>query len=532
MEHHYPLKISALNAKLSNFNCHLIQENKPNLSIERVVFVPNYEILKIGLDTTDCNALYVFSSSILSQGCPCPFPLQSVIVYFDEKPKIPEIFLNVLMIESDNAEAIFEEIKRQINTSKKLEEWRTRLNDMLLEGKSLQDMVNAASLASQNPIIVQTEVFQLLCHSLVQDVNEWLFRDIVEKKITPYEVIKHIRNSRFAEAYNSKLPVFVPKDSLIPSDTIVTRICIRNQVIGHVSLIAANKPFKEEDSMYMAILAVYIGKFFQFHDQYRQRNWFSYKNSLFELLENSNDNLQHLKEAMKSWNLNIGSFIRVLTIKDKYSNNPNIPLLYLSGKIEEILREAKVLTYKQEVVVVVDGEKDEFFIRNYRKKLQPLLLENHLVCGVSQIFFNISQLRAYYNQANSAIEMGISSGHFEEIFMYADYAMNHLLSIVASKEDPLVMCSRDILKILKYDKEHNTDYLLSLYVYLSYECNIKRASLVLNIHRNSLDYRLKKIFSDIQVDIQRPRDVFFMLFSIRFLIHCNVWKPSIDVDVL
>lgn len=71
-----------------------------------------------------------------------------------------------------------------------------------------------------------------------------------------------------------------------------------------------------------------------------------------------------------------------------------------------------------------------------------------------------------------------------------------------------------VLKKLKdYDEKHGTDFYDTMYVYLKNERSPLASAKELNLHRNTLAYRLKRLQELFQIDLDDPKVRFHLLVS-------------------
>lgn len=59
-----------------------------------------------------------------------------------------------------------------------------------------------------------------------------------------------------------------------------------------------------------------------------------------------------------------------------------------------------------------------------------------------------------------------------------------------------------IEKLMEYDTDHQADLLKTLEVFLTCDCNIKEASEKLNVHANTLSYRIVRISEIAQINLK------------------------------
>jgi len=72
-------------------------------------------------------------------------------------------------------------------------------------------------------------------------------------------------------------------------------------------------------------------------------------------------------------------------------------------------------------------------------------------------------------------------------------------------------------RILDYDREHNTDYLPTLRVYLNHMGRLRPAAEQLNIHRNTLEYRVGRIAEIAGISFDEPDSRLALELGIRVL---------------
>ena len=129
-------------------------------------------------------------------------------------------------------------------------------------------------------------------------------------------------------------------------------------------------------------------------------------------------------------------------------------------------------------------------------------------CGVSMEFSDLQDLKYYHRQAVFALEHGKTSEKaddgdgnwctYEALF---PYHMGVTLKSALEKED---MWSSQMERLRDYDEKHNTDYVNTLYWYLQEERNVARTAKSMHTHRNTVQYRLDRIDEIIKLDLSDP----------------------------
>lgn len=120
-------------------------------------------------------------------------------------------------------------------------------------------------------------------------------------------------------------------------------------------------------------------------------------------------------------------------------------------------------------------------------KLHRLIDQNHLAIGVSNPLQNIADLFDSYHQANLAL-----ASTKDGLIQYREVVPQHLAEYLQNQHQ-LQMINPAILGLKAYDHDHHTDYFQTLLTYLLANFNVEQTAQRLNVHHNTVLYRLKKL---------------------------------------
>lgn len=67
--------------------------------------------------------------------------------------------------------------------------------------------------------------------------------------------------------------------------------------------------------------------------------------------------------------------------------------------------------------------------------------------------------------------------------------------------------------IMQYDAAHHSNYLETLHVYLLHDCSIKEAANIMITHRNTINYRIRKIRELVHMDFESQENKFQLLLA-------------------
>ena len=126
--------------------------------------------------------------------------------------------------------------------------------------------------------------------------------------------------------------------------------------------------------------------------------------------------------------------------------------------------------------------------------------DGKVVAGVGRAVMGLTPLRESFQEAERAVAQRAALGRLTIAF-FGDLSLYELLLGVADPKLLESFCDHWLAPLTRYDEQHNTDLLPTLNAYFNNNGNMARTAHVLNIHRNTLVYRLSRITEIIQLDM-------------------------------
>lgn len=155
-----------------------------------------------------------------------------------------------------------------------------------------------------------------------------------------------------------------------------------------------------------------------------------------------------------------------------------------------------------------ESDNDRIYLKNTLKKYG-------IKCAVSNHFEDINDIRKVWDQMMYVMEH--SKNDDWKNISYDEYLMPHCISVL-KEHFPFETLYHPAFHVLyQYDQENKTEYLLTLASYLQNKCSISATATALYIHRNSLQYRIRKIEEILDFKISTSEEREKMLFSSFFV---------------
>lgn len=186
-------------------------------------------------------------------------------------------------------------------------------------------------------------------------------------------------------------------------------------------------------------------------------------------------------------------------------NPHNAPLeTYLGSALTRFFKHSTQTIYDGRLYLLASQMSPGADTGSQQRALAEELARHNLDCGASRVFDDLDEIRLRGWEALSALNVGIlvNPGEFLHCYEHhiADVALDCLLSELPADalEHPALVA------IKRYDEQNRTEYLKTLRTYFACRFDKKLTSQRLNIHRNTLQYRLDKLQEIEQLNLDDP----------------------------
>lgn len=410
---------------------------------------------------------------------------------------------DMIVLQTKDIELVLNEVFKAFDFYNK---WTDGLVDDIYTGCSLQHIVDVSTEVLDEPIIVFDHSYMAIAMSSkfgLGDLDEeWDY--ILNHKSNKIEMLTEI-NSFLHKNRKIRFPQYVCiKEVGIPC---IIRNLFENSTYKGLLLVKLEYHQVTEGRKHLCgVLGGLVERWVKYNKE--QEDMRDECAVFLDLLENRDvlaKDLSH-KLNVSGWKDEDDKVVLKL-VTDQYFEENEGPLRNL---LENNYMDCFIMNYDSSIVMIVDL--DLLPLDRLVRSLMPLLKRSNYYCGVSYKFNDIFNLRKHYEQ--SCITLKYCDKENGEIYYCGDYANEYMFSVIASNVSPIM--AHPALHILKdYDVKNKSDLYNTLYEYLNNERSIVKSSAKLNIHRNTLLYRLDKIKQLVDVDLDDNETRIYVLISLR-----------------
>lgn len=142
-------------------------------------------------------------------------------------------------------------------------------------------------------------------------------------------------------------------------------------------------------------------------------------------------------------------------------------------------------------------------VRKVTKVLQKQLdaAEYKYHISISTVGDSIAHISTSFKQSLDALPLGMKLYPNKKSYMYQDMLVYNLMHSSMNYEQIYGIYSSTVKILDEYDKENNTEFLITLESYIDNFKNVSKSADVLHLHRNTMLYRMEKIKDILMMDL-------------------------------
>ena len=443
-----------------------------------------------------------------------------------------ELAADVDPFECHNAvQGLFIEERKQVAVT-------DRMLQAHFSNKGLQYLIEEAASAFGNPIVVVDTTFRYIAYHLaeLEGQDSELARsltDEVRSQTVVEEAITYIRNEGIDQQVAQAAGPLVCMNPILCAKTMTSAVTVRGICMAHIMMIEHDKPFQATDSACFEKLTGFVAQEMQKSELWSPTAGEMGSFFLSSLLNDRSPSEAVTFRRLKALNFHPKPTLEVICLHGPGEGLGQLDAEHIAGQLKPMLHHAIYTRFHRQLVVLVSRDEKTCLDPFTEHLLTELCSLNDLTCGISNPYERIVDTRSAYDQARRAVRYGnLDYNAFADrpLYRYHDYACQHAFEICDNKTNLLSLCHPALLDLRLHDEKHGGDLMDTLFCYLEVAGSTARASKLLNLHKNTLLYRLGRIRKILDVSLTSGEDLFLLQYSFHILIFLELYKPRISFD--
>lgn len=243
------------------------------------------------------------------------------------------------------------------------------------------------------------------------------------------------------------------------------------------------------------------------------------------------------RAALYGWRMEKGLICLIVDIdnfKEKFVSLENVKSLteesqdifrLITINMKRVFKQSFYTIYSDSIVFLIEPNMEsipDFFKRldKVSKELRNDVKENSnftVTIGIGTYKESITDIHHSFTEAQRAVKIGRTIHEIDHTHIYSDLGVYNLLYNLSLEDDTKGFCSEYISVLMKYDREHNLEYMDTLSLLVENDWNLKQTSKDMFVHYNTIKYRFSKICNILDLDLNNREDKFKIEFCLKLM---------------
>lgn len=392
-------------------------------------------------------------------------------------------------------------------------EKETKLLHALIERNGIQHIIDTASEVFGNPLFVCDLGYKIICYSDHDAIYDDFWEHMKNHNYSiPEQISQIMRTGDFAKIYASD-DTRIGRYPFAESPFLAARIRDGSHVLGHICVYGCRQPFHEQDRDLLVLLC----KVISYEMLYRGISTplkIPYYTLLTDLLEGTLTDKEELNMRLQCLKISLPPKMHLAVVSFK-SRIVQASIFYIREHIIQKLRYSLGIVYKENLILLLPEKALED--RMLEKILSTYNTNIDYKIGISNPFSDITGLKIHYEQAFHAIQIAELLKLEDRLCLYQNLYIYQILLYAKKETDLRYLCSPAVLNMQAYDRQHHTEYLKDLELYLACGRNMNKTTQKACVHKNSMYYRISKMEEKFSFSLSDEDTCLYLQLSLKIL---------------
>ncbi|MDR0849538.1 MAG: helix-turn-helix domain-containing protein [Propionibacteriaceae bacterium] len=512
MEMTFSAVVSALTEYTPVASSALVIHSNPS----RVVSL--YDYLDATVETHKENYVYLGKASSL-QG---PWPGSNFLVWEDAPLNRTELAsgnANVVLVSTEEE---YIQLKHALMTlfedQNRLTTFNSQLLDLVQDGAKPQRILDLASVFLGNPVLLLDPLLSLLASSGTSNVsNDSTVAYVLQNGIMPESYIEEVLREQDSGDSDDKVLVIWEK-TFLDHRMVAGRIMLGDRLLGYLKVFETGKPFAPYFDPELLKLACRYLAIRMNSTAGPTTGDPQIESFLLGMIEHRFTDSEQIARRVEQLGLELRARLVAIVVQfeETFRNRDKLPLL--KKRLQNYFNRNTALIVGDQVVLLYDRDTwQEMFAPQRMAYMQRFLEENHCRAAYSIPFRNIGDFYKYYMYAISCFSVAEQCRIGDRILLYEDFKIDHMLLQFSNVLNLSDLVHPAIIRLMEIDADKGSDLTQTLFEFLRNRQDMTMTAKSVQIHYNSLKYRINRIQELTGINFDDSEAVFKMLLSEKVL---------------
>ncbi|MED1116678.1 PucR family transcriptional regulator [Bacillus paramycoides] len=391
---------------------------------------------------------------------------------------------------------------------------------------SLEEFADIVSEILQCPITIEDVNHRLLAYSTHDERTDPARIGTIMGRRVPEKVINNLWKEGIIPALlKNREPIRIKKiDDIGLGDRVAVSIWNKEEVLGFIWALEIEKSLTEQDFTLLKKYADAVkSKLLQLQARKNQKEERS-QEFFWKLLTNHMQVNSEVMENFYDLQITPASLFTVAAFhfEQKITNEKEKQISYLLKTSQHL----KVLLYtidRNQLILLtsLDNVKRPFheindFADSFVNKMEKRYGIKSIKPAFSSIYSDYQKISKAYKETLTVLSIKEKfPSDTVNIHSYQNMGIYQLIDLLLEKRKHEEYENQALHKLYEYDNKHNSNLVETLEIYLNKDSNISEVIKALNIHANTLSYRLKRIYEISEINLKDPNQKMILYLDLK-----------------
>lgn len=378
---------------------------------------------------------------------------------------------------------------------------------------NLEELADIISETLHCPITIEDATHKLLSYSTHHGSTDAARTSTIIQRRVPERVINHLwKEGIIPSLLASCEPVYIHSINEIGlGNRLAVSIWHKDEVLGFIWALEMDKSFEKEDIQLLKQAAEAAKNLFMKRKMKNSKNEERHQEFLWKLLTSHYHSNERIVEKFHTLHLAPPSLyaIVIFQFSQEITDVIESKINYLLNTIQK----SKVLLYtidQQKLIFLSTLKENDHPLQTLHKFSDEFISKMKERYGIESIIQGFSGLRSDYTKVEKSYTEALTvlsmkkffSSEVSHIHSYQNLGFYRYLDVLLENKKQHEYENYSLKKLNEYDKKYNNNLVETLDIYLNKDCNVHCAAKSLNIHPNTLSYRIKRISEIGEIDLK------------------------------
>lgn len=408
----------------------------------------------------------------------------------------------------DQLNALFDRFQR----------WEQRLDELVYQNVTLEALCECGAEMLENPVCVHDDWFVMIARS--RELPDVLPPDTImtsEREFLPRVVMEDfVGDTEYLETYQSRTPQ-IWEGTPNRQPWLYVNLWAGEVYRGRLLVVQYHRALRKTDYLLSDVLAQRMLSLLDRKQLGVDRPHRGLDDIVFDLLNGARPETDEITRLMDALNWNARDRVVCVRLQEQQDGGSAMLEHALHSELFQAFPSGYIMFNDREQCVLLNLSRAPMSLAMIRHTLSPLCRDYCLYAGMSSPVDGLGEWHVAWLEAFQALSRAYERRDDKWIVPFSDCSLDLMLNSLQSPLQPRHMVAPELVALMEYDRQNDTQYFDTLRVFLLEERNIPRTSQRLIIHRTTLLYRLRKIENLVTLNLNDPWRRMYLLLSLKIL---------------